>query len=53
MGSVTLELEFKTRKLKLDVCPEAALIIALFKTKGTFFFTNFFFFFAPRKLKPI
>ncbi|KAI8087471.1 hypothetical protein BDF21DRAFT_414476 [Thamnidium elegans] len=33
MGSVTLELEFKTRKLKLDVCPEAALIIALFKTK--------------------
>lgn len=35
MGSVELELEFKSnKKLKLHVRPEAALIIALFKSKG-------------------
>lgn len=38
MGSVTLELEFKTRKLTFDTSPQAASIIALFETKGNCIF---------------
>lgn len=34
MGSVTLDLEFETRTLRIDVRPEAASIIALFTTRG-------------------
>lgn len=33
-GTVTLNLEFESRTLKLDVSPEAYRIIDMFKTKG-------------------
>jgi anaphase-promoting complex subunit 2 len=34
MGSVTLDLEFETRTLRINARPEAALIIELFRTRG-------------------
>lgn len=34
-GTVTLDLEFKSRSIKLDVRPEAVPVISMFETKGT------------------